>query len=403
MKPIFNKKVLKNGMTILFEKRNLPIVSVAFAARAGGINEKMEEKGISHFIEHMLFKGTKKRPSNNAVAGEIEKKGGEINGGTDDEVTFYHCKIPSEHLNVALDVFSDIVKNPLLDEKELEKERKVIFEEIKMNHDNPLLHVFKEIQKALYEEPFGYPRIGNYKTMNSIDRKKLFDKFKKFYSPDNLILCVVGDANFEEIVSFAEKTFGTGKKEVPKLEIKTKNEEKIEKRKGIDQAHVVFAYHVPFGEDKKKYSAMILSTLMAGGLSSRLFEEIREKRNLAYAIKGDYDIGRYFGNNFIYIGTMPENVEIVKKLILEEFEKVSRDLGEKELNDIKEQMIGNYHIAMEDSQSQMINLIYSEVHGNAENFYDFDKRISEVKLEDVKNLAKNVAKNYSFFALVPED
>ena len=218
-----------------------------------------------------------------------------------------------------------------------------------------------------------------------------------------MILCVVGDAKFEKIVSFAEKTFGKGKKEVPKLEIKTKNEEKIEKRKGIDQAHVMFAYHVPFGKDKKKYSAMILSKLMAGGLSSRLSEEIREKRNLAYAIKGDSDIGKDFGNNFIYIGTMPENVEIVKKLILKEFEKVSKDLDEKELNSIKEQMIGNYHIAMEDSQTQMINLIYSEVHGNAEEFYDFEKNIFEVKLEDVKNLAKNVVNNYSFFALVPED
>jgi len=400
MKPDFHRKVLKNGMTVIFEKRDIPVVSVAFAVRAGGINESMEEKGISHFIEHMLFKGTPTRDAKK-IAEEIEKNGGSLNGFTDDLITFYVCKMPSKHLNIALEVFSDMVKNPVFDEKELEKERKVIFEEIKIHHDNPMLHVFKEIQKQLYEEPFGYPRIGNKKTMGSIDRKKIVEKFKKFYSPDNLILCVVGDVDFEEVVKFAEKNFEKGKGEVPLPEIKLRNEVKTEKRKGIDQANLVFAYHVPFGKDKKKYAAQILSVLMAGGMSSRLFSEIRERRNLAYAIKGGFEITKDFGYNFIYVGTTKENVESVKKLILEEFEKVAKSLGEKELKEIKEQMIGNYQISIEDSQEQMANLLYFEIDGNAEKFYEFEKNISEVKLKDVRDLAK--IKNYSFFVLEPED
>jgi predicted Zn-dependent peptidase len=139
---------------------------------------------------------------------------------------------------------------------------------------------------------------------------------------------------------------------------------------------------------------------MAEGLSSRLFFEIREKRNLAYAVKGESAITKAFAYNLIYVGTSKENVEKVKELILKEFEKVAESLNEKELKEIKEQLIGQHHISMEDSQSQMVNLLFHEFDGNAESFYDFEKKIKAVKLEDVKNLAK--LKDYSFFALVPE-
>ena len=149
MKKNFKRKVLKNGMTVLFEKRDLPIVSVAFAVRAGGINESLEEKGISHFIEHMLYKGTPTRNSKQ-IAEEIERNGGQLNGFTSEEIVAYWCKLPSEKLKIALNVLSDMVKNPLFDKKEFEKERLVIFEEIKMYRDTPRLYVFDEIQKSLY-------------------------------------------------------------------------------------------------------------------------------------------------------------------------------------------------------------------------------------------------------------
>ncbi|MAG79017.1 hypothetical protein CMI40_01430 [Candidatus Pacearchaeota archaeon] len=400
MKPKFYRKVLKNGMTILFEKRDIPVVSVVFAVRNGGVNESEKEKGISHFIEHMLYKGTPTRDTKK-IAEEIEKKGGELNGFTSESITAYWCKMPSKYLSTALDVLSDMVKNPKFDSKELEKERKVIFEEIKMYKDNPRLHVFDEIHKALYKNPFGIPLIGTHETMNSIDRQKMVNKFKEIYSPNNMILCIVGDANFEEIIEFTEKNFNDKKGKVPKFKVNLKNESNIEKRKGIDQANLVFAYHVPLSDNKKAYAAQVLSTLTAEGMSSRLFSEIREKRNLAYAVKGDSNINQDFAYNLVYIGTSKENVDVVKKLILEEFEKVSKTLDEKELNQIKEQLIGNYHISMEDSQSQMVNLLHNEINGNAKKFYEFEENISKVQLKDVKDLAK--IKKYSFFALVPED
>jgi len=399
MNPNFHKKVLKNGMVVLFEKRDIPVISVAFAVRNGGINESLNEKGISHFIEHMLYKGTPTRDSKK-ISEEIEKNGGILNGFTDECITAYWCKMPSKHIDIALDVLGDMVRNPLFDEKEVEKERKVIFEEIKMRKDNPGIYVMDEIQRMLYDKPLGDNLIGTYETMNSIDRKKLVNRFNEVYKPNNMILCVVGNADFNKILKFAEKNFGNESGKVPHYNVSKKNEKKIEKRKGIDQSVFAFAYHVPLHEDKKNHVAEVLSTLMAEGMSSRLFSEIREKRNLAYSISGDSNINKDFSYNLIKIGTTKENIEKVKKLILEEFQKVAKALTEKELNQVKEQIIGNYNISMEDSQSQMASLLANEISGKAEEFYEFEKNILDVKLEDVKKMAN--IKDYSFFALVPE-
>ncbi len=400
MKENFKRIVLENGMTVIFEKRNLPIVSVAFALRDGGVNENAEEKGISHFIEHMIYKGTKKRDTKK-IAEEIEKKGGELNGFTSEVLTAFWCKMPSNQLNTALEVLSDMIKNPKFDKKDFEKERHVIFEEIKMYRDNPRTYVFEGIHTSLYEPPFGIPLIGTYESVGSITVDKIIKKFKEVYTPDNFILAVVGDANFEDIVEFAKKNFGKEKGVVSKFKIKTKNLIKIEKRKDIDQANLIFAYHTPTSKNKNAYAAKVLATLMAEGMSSRLFDEIRTKRNLAYAIKAESFIGRDFSHTLIYIGTPKENVEEVKQLILKEFEKVSKNFSEKELKQVKEQIIGNYKISSEDSQEQMVALLLYEADGNAKDFYDFEKKILEVNLKQVKDLAK--IKNYSFFALVPQE
>jgi len=399
MKENFKKKILDNGMTVLFEKRDLPVVSVAFAVRQGGENEIEDEKGISHFIEHMLYKGTKNRTSKQ-IAEEIEKNGGELNGFTSETMTAYWCKMPSDNLTIALNVLSDLVKNPKFDEKELNKERQVIFEEIKMYQDNPSAHCLIKIHECLFEKPFGIPLIGTYETMNSIDRKKIIEKFNAVYTPNNMILLVVGNADFDKIVDFAEKNFqkNSGKITIPK--IKPKNEIKIETRKGIDQANLVFAYHIPYSDNKLSYAAEVLSCFMAEGMSSKLFEEIREKRNLAYSIHGGSESQKNFAFNFIAVGTTKENVEKVKEIILKEFENLCKNFSEKDLSEIKKQLIGNYKISMEDSKTQMVNILDYEIKGKAEDFYDFEKNISDVKLEDVKKLAN--IKKYSFFALTPE-
>ena len=395
---MIQKKVLKNGMTVIYKERKNQVVSVAFAVRFGGMNEKEEHKGIAHFIEHMLYKGTPTRNSQQ-ISIEIERNGGILNGFTAEQVTSYWCKMPSKHLDVALNVLSDMVKNPLFDSKELDKERQVIFEEMKMYQDNPRMHVFDRIKSLMYEGDFAIPIIGTKKSMNSNNRERLQEFFERIYVPENMILCVVGDANFQKLCDFAESNFKKSGKKVSYPKIHTKNGEAIEKRKGIDQANLVFAYHVPL-DKKLSYAAEVLIALMAGGMSSRLFSEIREKRNMAYAVKGSYETEGNYAFNQVYIGTTPENVSKVKKLILEEFEKVSKDLEEKELSSIKEQIIGNYFISQEESHSVLMDLLVSEIKGDAKESEKFIENIKSVKLEDVKKLAK--IKDYSFFALVPE-
>ncbi len=404
LKKNFKRKVLKNGFVIIHEKRDLPIVSVAIAVRNGGMNEQKSEKGISHFIEHMLYKGT---PSRNAkkIADEIEKNGGELNGFTSENVTAYWCKMPSEHIDIALDVLGDMTKNPLLEKEELEKERKVIFEEMKMRKDTPRIYVFDEIQSFLYEEPLGQNLIGTVESMSKIDRDYMKKKFEEIYTPNNMMLVVVGDCDFKKLVKFAQKNFGSAKLrmgKVPQYKVVLKNENKIEKRKGIDQANLVFGHHVPLCHDEKNYAAHILNAIMAGGMSSRLFAEIREKRNLAYAVKGDCNISDKFAYNIIYVGTTKENVEKVKELIIKEYEDVSKNLKQDEVDEAINQLVGNYKISMEDSQIQMVSLMAHEIDKDIDSFYEYEKHIKKVKLADVKKLAGDAIKSHSLFALVPE-
>lgn len=386
-------------MTIIFEKRNLPVVSVAFAVRYGGINESAGERGIAHFIEHLLYKGTKNR-THKEISEAIEKNGGILNGFTEETITAFWCKMPSNKLKIALNVLGDMVRNPLFDEKEMNKERHVIFEEMKIYHDSPRHYVLDKIQSHLYEPPLGITLIGTQKTLNSVTREKMVKKFENVYNPKKMVLCVVGKANIKDLVNFCEKNFGNKKGKVQRLKIKEHNKITTEKRKGIDQANLVLAFHAPLSKDKRVYAAKVLMNLMANGLSSRLFREIREKRNMAYSVSGDVVSNRHFSYCYVYAGVMKENVEKVKKLILDEFEKVSKELTAKEFSQSKEQLIGNYKISMEGSDTQMVQLLLSEVDDGFKEFYEFEKNIKTVKISDVKKLAK--IKKYSFFALVPE-
>jgi predicted Zn-dependent peptidase len=395
----FFRKKLKNGMTVLFEKRETGVVSLAFATKYGAVNEGLNEKGIAHFIEHLLYKGTSKR-NTQQISKEIESKGGVLNGFTSESITAFWAKIPSRHIGIALGVLGDMIKNPLFAEKEIEKERKVIFEEMKLYKDNPHLHVHDMILENLYSGTLGRPIIGSEKTLGSVNRVDLVKKFNEVYATDNLILCVVGDADFNRICNFAEKNFSKTKSKVSKPKFGLLNKSGIEKRKGIDQVNLVLAHHVPSAQNKKHYAAQVLNTILAGGMSSRLFSEIREKRNLAYSVKGSCNCDKEFGYDSIYVGTTKENIKLVKELILKEFKDVFKNLSEKELNEAKEQLIGNNKISQEDSQSQMLELLYGEMFGDPNEVYKFEKNIKSVKLKDVRAIAN--LKKYSFFALVPE-
>lgn len=392
------KRKLNNGITVIMEKRNLDVVSASITNKFGAAFEKSEIKGIAHFIEHLLFAGTKTR-THEDISREIEKKGGILNAFTSHEVTSYWFKLPSEHLFAGLDILTDMIKNPRFEKKKFEKEKKVILEEIKMYHDNPRMHVFEMIEKNLFEKPFGELIIGSKETVSALDRDFVADYYKKVYDPRNFIVTIVGNADFEKVCEYFEKNFSEGEGELEENKIIKKHEESVEERPGLDQAHFVFAVHSPLPSEEDYYAFDVLDAYLANGMSSRLFLEIREKRGLAYAVSSSIEAEKSYSFYAIYVGTTKEAIDEVKKIILDEFGKI-KDMSEKDLEEAKERLIGLKKVSSEESVGVMNTLAFSELVDSAESYYKYEENIKAVKLEDVKRLAQ--IKEYSTAAVIPK-
>jgi len=394
----FKKKVLNNGLTVLFEKRDVPVTTVMLAAKYGSAYETRSEKGMAHFMEHLCFKGTEKR-NVKQIAEEVERLGGDLNAFTHEEVTAYHVKLPSEHLNVAMDVIFDIFFNASFPEDEVEKEGNVICEEIKMYRDNPRMHAVEMIKKNLYEEPFGDFIGGSQENVKKMTRKDLFNKHREIYVPSNSILCVIGNNEFDEVVKMAESMSVDGKEVDLKVpDIEKRNIQNSEKRDGVEQTNLVLGFHFPSSEDKERYAAELFSTILGEGMSSKLFTEVREKRGLVYSVKSDLDMGKDYGYMIIWAGTDEGKRQEVVDICLEEFRKLS-ELKEEELEAAKIQMIGNRHVEMEGSNETAVNLVMEEISGDANEYYDYEKKIRAVTLDDIKNLAQIT--EHSSFSLGP--
>jgi len=397
----FEKRKLSNGITVLFEKRDLPVVSFSISNPFAASHESSDVKGIAHFIEHLLFTGTKTR-THEDISREIEKRGGVLNAFTAQDVTSFWFKLPSEHLLSGIDILVDMLKNPLFEEKKFEKEKKVILEEIKMYHDVPQRHVFEKIEENLYEKPFGEGIIGSEKTVSSLSRDFVAKYFSEKYSPENYIVTIVGNANLDEVCNYLEKNLQSENKTTEALPIKTKHAESIEERPGIDQAHFVFAVHAPSATDRKKYVLEVLDAYLANGMSSKLFLEIREKRGLAYAVKSAINTEKNYSYYSIYVGTTKPAVPEVKKLILEGFNSAAINMTAKDLEESKERLVGLKKVSSEESIGVMNELMFEELTSNAEDYYNHESEIRKVTLEQVKSLAKELIKEYSTAAIVPK-
>lgn len=394
----FQRKKLKNGMSVIFEKRNLPVVSLSITNRFGAAYETSEIKGIAHVIEHLVFTGTKNR-THEDISREIEKLGGILNAFTGHEMTSFWFKLPSEHLFVGLDILTDILNNPTFDKVKFEKEKKVILEEIKMYHDSPQHHIFEQLEGNMFEKPFGELIIGSKETVSALKRDFVVDYFKKVYFPENYIVTVVGNADIEKVSEYLEKNFKRGDKKVKMQEIKKKNGNSIEERAGVDQANFVFAIHAPLPGEKDFHAMEVLDAYLANGMSSKLFLEIREKRGLAYSVRGSLNHEKNHSYYTISVGTTKEAIEEVKKLILQGFKEIDK-MSEKDLEESKERLIGLQKISLEESANVMNSLMMSEIIGKAEDFYKFEEDINKVSLAQVKKLAR--IGEYSTAAIVPK-
>lgn len=391
----FKREKLDNNIVVLFEKRKTPVVSTAIGVRQGSGFEEVGQKGVSHFIEHLVFKGTEKRTAKQ-ISSEIERRGGVINAYTGEEVTAFWNKLPKKHFSLGLEIISDSVLNSKMVEEEFEKEKRVIFEEIKMHKDNPQLYVLDKIKSLLYEKPFGLSGIGSFKSLSSISRRDLMKYYRENYRSNKMFLTVVGNTKFNKIKKLGRKFPETESKE-KKIRINRKSKKVVEEREGINQASLAFGVHVPSLNSKERYKWDIFNAIFARGMSSRLFEVIRERRGLAYQVSSYFDRGKDYGYYVIYVGTGKEKVEECKEIIINEWENLK--ISKKDLEEAKKQLIGLRKVGSEESVNVVNKLIEEEIAGDARNFYKYEEKVKKVKLKEVKELRR--INNYSSISLVP--
>ena len=349
---------LPNGLRVVTE--HIPYVKSASIGIFIGIGSRDESdliRGISHFIEHMMFKGT---PSRNArqIADEIESRGGQLNAFTDKEMTSYQIRALSEDAPLAIDILTDMLKNSLHDAEEMEREKRVVIEEIKMYEDSPEETVHDIFEQTMWQShPLGKSIIGSEETVSSLSRENLTDYISTQYKPDRIILSAVGLVDHAEIVKLTEKAFENLKGTAPARTLAkpvSSSERKELSKRDIEQVHFCMGNAAYNKHEEERFTLSILNNVLGGNMSSRLFQEVREKRGLAYAI-GSYPRSYQDGGHFcVYGGTSPETYEQVLELTKLEFAKVRKDgILEDELTKAKTQVRGALVLGLESMNARM--------------------------------------------------
>ncbi len=388
------REVLPNGLTVITEEmKHIRSISIGIWMKTGSRDEDLPWNGISHFIEHMVFKGTKHR-SAEQIARQVDSIGGNMDAFTAKECISFSIKVLDEHLPIALDVLSDLVLNPVFDPQDISRERGVILEEIKMDEDNPDYLVHEIFTQNFWKDhPLGRPILGTRDTVKRFDRTPVLDFYSQRFSPGNMIITAAGYLNHERFVELVAQRFQNMKpvsngfhsaepRIVPKIVLRNK--------KSLEQVQIcvgVPSYPITHA---KRHSSYILNTLLGGGMSSRLFQNIRERQGLAYAIYSDLNPYRDTGCLSIYAGTSRESAAKVVESIVCEFRKLKTEIvPEDELRRSKDQLKGSLMLSLESSNARMANLARQEMY--FDRFYDLDEligKIEAVTAEELQELAK---------------
>jgi predicted Zn-dependent peptidase len=355
------KTVLPNGLTVITEHvPTVRSVAIGLWTETGSRDETKETAGISHFIEHLVFKGTKKRDYIE-ISKSLERVGGYLNAFTSKENTCFYARVLDEYSDVAVDVLTDLVFNPTFPQKELEKEKDVVIEEIKSADDTPDDAIFEDFDKFVYNDhPFAFPIAGTEKTVRSFTRKKVLEHLRTYYTTDKMILAAAGNLEHRALVKLAEKYVPNSCPKAThvreRYNIRTYKAFEKELAKPISQAHVVTGF--PFERnDENFYAVLLLNMILGGGMSSRLNLELREKHGLAYSVFSNFNSGDEVNLFSIYIGTDSNKVQKSLALIREEIEKIASKLvPEKELDLNKAQLKGGIIMSQENMSARMNHL-----------------------------------------------
>jgi predicted Zn-dependent peptidase len=388
------KEVLSNGLTILTE--SMPYVrsvSVGIWLRTGARQESVEENGISHFIEHMLFKGTKNRSAED-IARAADSIGGHLDAFTAKETTNFSIKVLDEHLPRAFGILSDLVKNPLFEPEHITNESRVIQEEIKMVEDTPddLVH---EIFTQTYwrGHALGRPILGTRRTVRGFDRKGLVRYFRRHYAPNNLLIAAAGHLRHSQIVDLVQKEFGDAPAG-PKLRsgpIPIAHPHlQVRHKKDLEQVHLCVGAPSYPQPHKNRFPSYILNSVLGGGMSSRLFQNIREKRGLAYAVFSSLSSFHDAGCLSVYAGTAADKARQVIDLVLQEFcELKSNPISQEELQRAKDYLKGSLLLSLESSTSRMGNAARQEMYfGRHFSQDEIAQSVDAVTAEQVQSVAQ---------------
>lgn len=393
------RTVLPNGIRVITELMPGTYSSTVMVWVDAGSNvESSSQNGISHLIEHMLFKGTKYRNSVDIVQA-IEISGGNINAFTDKEATCFYAKVLGTQTSVAVDTILDMVFNSLHNEKELELEKQVVIEEIKMYEDTPDELVYDMLIKSFWgEHPLGLPITGTEESVGSIQRADILDFVSKFYAPSNIVVSIAGNFDEEKILEQIEKTIEAKSVNASSRDISVPVDtpEKVFAKKDIEQSHVCLGTRGISIMNPDRYAMSAVDVCLGSGMSSRLFQEIREKRGLVYSINTYEALYRQSGLFGIYAGTSPQNVETVIKLVMEELENVRKNgLSDEELENAKKQLKGSMLIGLESTKYRASRNARSELY--------FDRIISTEEIcSDIDKITHNQVKGLVDYVFDPD-
>jgi predicted Zn-dependent peptidase len=375
---------LANGVRVITEKMaHVRSVSLGVWITTGSRCEAPDENGISHFIEHMVFKGTKHRSAED-IARSVDSIGGGLDAFTAKELVSYNTKVLDEHLPLAFDVLADMVLNPLFRKEDIEKEKGVILEELKMDVDNPEYLLHEIFSSNFYKDhPLGKPIIGTKDTVKKFHREMIHDYYSRYYSPLNIVITAAGNLNHERLVELAREHFEDLRVSgaLPPAQVPVPHARLVFKNKtSLEQTHLymgVPAYPFPH---ELRFACYVLNTVLGGGMSSRLFQNIREKQGLAYSVYSDLSMYRDTGCMAIYAGTSIESAGKVVECIVKELREIKENLvPAEELRRAKDHLKGSFMLGLESTSSRMSNLARQEIY--FKRFFTLDEMIQSI--EDV--------------------
>ncbi len=397
---------LDNGLKFFIEKTPGPTVSIQFCSKFGSAFESSKDSGAAHFLEHLVFTGTKKYTRQKVML-KIDEVGGEINAYTGKENTRFYTKIQPEHLERGIDVLTEITQNSIFPIKEMETERNIVLNEIRDSFDKPTSFIFDQFLNTLFKNTeFERPILGNNKTISNMKRKTVIDYYKKYYNPKNMILGISGNIEIEKTTKLIQNSFLNKGKKTPKPKFKKTKTEKREVffERDIQQTHLCFGFQAPKTTEKEYYAFEVINAILSGGLSSKLKHEIREKRGLAYQIFSEYVTGLHHSYFVVYAATEPKKVKKLNEILLKELDLLkTKKVSPTVLKKAKQYFEGQEKINTEDSLNRAEDLIDQEIY-KLPNKTKVLENIKKITAEDILKTAKQKIQtnDYSYVELRPK-